>query len=120
MSGIEQRRHPRIEVNWPAAAIDPSGRKIEGIVIDASEGGIGFVSNEPCAVGLDFDVTICVVSPGQIKHHVVARYKSVHSRPLASSQGNCVTGMQLVAIGPDDFSLLIKGLFEDAKNSLYL
>lgn len=120
MSGIEQRRHPRIEVNWPATATSDSGYKIDGLVIDASEGGIGFISNEACTAGETFHLAICVSPPSISRHHVVARYKSVHSRTIASSQGNFLTGMQLQAIEPEDFSSLIRGLFENARNTLYL
>ena len=119
MSGIEQRRHPRIEVTWPAAVTNEAGHTIEGMVIDASEGGLGFVSKEICEAGQLFHVNICVSTSFTSKHHVLARYKCVHSRGISSTLGNYKAGMQLVAIQADDLDLLVKGLFENAKSSLY-
>jgi hypothetical protein len=120
MSSIEQRRHPRIEVNWPAVAIDESGQSIEGAIIDASQGGVGFVSREACASGKSYDIDICIPTSAGLKHHVIGRYKNVHSRSVDMEQGNYKAGMQLIDIQADDLDILIKGMFENARNTLYL
>ena len=120
MSTIEQRRHPRIDVNWPATLTDAAGRRIEGFVIDASQGGIGFVTMQACEAGTNYEAHICIPAVTSSHHDIRAVYKCVHARAVDMQLGNCKAGMQLVDIDQDDLDALIAALFETGKNNFSL
>ncbi|WP_424191594.1 PilZ domain-containing protein [Ampullimonas aquatilis] len=81
MQPQEERRHPRVMVNWPIGIQLPDKSIIRGRVINISIGGMGLMMDRPLQLGMQFKVAVDMSEPGNqaIRSRVVFNCRSVHS-----------------------------------------
>lgn len=80
MQPQEERRHPRVMVNWPIGIQMPDKSIIRGRVINISLGGMGLMMDRPLQLSVQYKVAVDMTEPGNqaIRSRVVFDSRSVH------------------------------------------